>query len=156
MSDTTHHANQSTIRSTGFSKDFRKVSLGSGIIGAAILSPVNKEKPKKTQLPRLPIKRSPNPTTHPSLYSTRSGNPAYQSFDKTFSLSMNPYKALVATSRNKKEIGGSKYIGIHHCSIEFNSSVQNPGIPISDKEESNRNRNSIISQSLDIPVSRSR
>ena len=38
---------------------------------------------------------------------------------------MNPYKAIVAPNcMGKKDVvPASKYIGIHHCSIEFNSTA---------------------------------
>ena len=38
--------------------------------------------------------------------------------------SSNPYKAVVAQNDNsKEEVPTSKYIGIHHCSIEFNAAA---------------------------------
>ena len=44
---------------------------------------------------------------------------------------MNPYKAVVATQRHGKEVvPASRFIGIHHCSIEFNSASLKPKIQI--------------------------
>ena len=42
--------------------------------------------------------------------------------------SMNPYKAVVATNHpGNKDVGpASKYIGIHHCPIEFNAGALRP------------------------------
>ena len=50
--------------------------------------------------------------------------------------SMNPYKAVVAANRpgnkdNNTVIPVSKYIGIHHCSIEFNAAALKPSMQIS-------------------------
>ena len=46
--------------------------------------------------------------------------------------STNPYKAVVATNRqdNKDVVPASKYIGIHHCSIEFNAAALKPAMQV--------------------------
>ena len=95
--------------------DAKKVSLGTGIVGEAILSPKSElasalMKPKQTKLPSLPPKRSPAKSPRDLqqkiLYQT---------------MTTNPFKALVAPKANSNEVPASKYIEIHHCSIEFNN-----------------------------------
>ena len=45
--------------------------------------------------------------------------------------SMNPYKAIVATDRSIKDaVPMSKFIGVHHCSIEFKQGAMRPAIQI--------------------------
>lgn len=54
---------------------------------------------------------------------------------------MNPYKAVVAPNRigSKDVVPASKYIGIHHCSIEFNSTALKPVIQVAGGLQTNAN-----------------
>ena len=51
--------------------------------------------------------------------------------------SMNPYKAVVATDRTLKDpVPMSKFIGVHHCSIEFKAASLKPAIQIEQESAS--------------------
>ena len=107
----------------GFFPETKKASLGTGIVGEAIISPSKTStigqplfiglKARGTKLPSLPPKRQSQSPIQMSMYKTQS---------------MNPYKAVVATNHpgNKDVVPASKYIGIHHCSIEFNAGALRP------------------------------
>lgn len=145
--------NMTTNYDTRLFSDGKKASLGRGIVGEAIISPQNPTmfaglKPRKTKLPTLPPKRASQSPLQIAMYKTQS---------------MNPYKAIVKTHHIGKEIiPASKYIGIHHCSIEFNqnnkptvtqiSPSSSAGDPSSPKVSKDRHhhQNKTLSQSVDV------
>ena len=99
-----------------FLPDAKKASLGTGVIGEAIMSLKPNQipglKPRPTKLPSLPPKRqSQHSPSQLSMYKTQS---------------MNPYRALVAAplgSLPAEPMRTGRRIGIHHCSIEFNGAA---------------------------------
>ena len=148
-----------TLESGGFYPDnTKKVNLGTGIVGEAIMSPTKTttqavtpnqlfarlaSKPRvggATRLPSLPPKRQSQSPSHLSLYKTQSTN---------------PYKAVVATNRqdNKDVVPASKYIGIHHCSIEFNAAALKPAMQVTGGLKIEASQKRLLSQSLNMASS---
>ena len=70
---------------------------------------------------------------------------------------MNPYKAVVAPRDSLQEIvPASRYIGIHHCSIEFKSPDPSMLVSTTSLSTSPRSGNDqkIVSKSIDIESSK--
>ena len=102
-------------------------------------------RPPKNRLPYLPPKR--NSQLVPSqltLYKTQSSN---------------PYKAVVSQNdTSKEEVPTSKYIGIHHCSIEFNAAALKTSMQVaaSPNEMRNSHMNNMFIKSVEISPSKKR
>ena len=97
----------------------RKVSLGTGVVGEAILNgktPSPSQSPARGQLPSIRPKRKLNPNSQLNMYKTQS---------------MNPYRAIVAKQETGKDVVlASKFINVHQCSIEFNAVSLKSGMRI--------------------------